>query len=214
MGQAIAVRQDFTPAELRRLAIRTKDVAQARRLLAIAAILDGAPRAEAATSLATALISVIKDRRSLFDEHVEWLRQLPSRRRFWTWNGGVSVRIRYAMDLHVGSEIRQRSSSLAIRRAWPITRQGIGLRNQTASSDARCKPSSRNRRRGSSGAHACIVSNARSLPRAIRASGTHRQIVCCRDMVSLVLRMLLSGEPFRFVIGQERTQQLIGNNPT
>jgi transposase len=48
MGQAIAVRQDFTSAELRRLAARTKDVAQARRLLAIAAVLDGAPRAEAA----------------------------------------------------------------------------------------------------------------------------------------------------------------------
>jgi hypothetical protein len=48
MGQAIAVRQDFTPAELLRFATRTKDVAQARRLLAIAAILDGAPRAEAA----------------------------------------------------------------------------------------------------------------------------------------------------------------------
>ena len=48
MGQAIAVRQDFPAAELRRLATRTKDVAQARRLLAIAAILDGAPRAEAA----------------------------------------------------------------------------------------------------------------------------------------------------------------------
>ena len=48
MGQAIAVRQDFTATELRRLATRTKDVAQARRLLAIAAILDGAPRAEAA----------------------------------------------------------------------------------------------------------------------------------------------------------------------
>jgi hypothetical protein len=48
MGQAIAVRQDFTPTELRRLATRTKDVAQARRLLAIAAILDGARRAEAA----------------------------------------------------------------------------------------------------------------------------------------------------------------------
>jgi len=41
MGQAIAVRQDFTATELRRLATRTKDVAQARRLLAIAAILDG-----------------------------------------------------------------------------------------------------------------------------------------------------------------------------
>ena len=48
MGQAIAVRQDFTSAALRRLAAGTKDVAQARRLLAIAAVLDGASRAEAA----------------------------------------------------------------------------------------------------------------------------------------------------------------------
>jgi hypothetical protein len=48
MGQATAVRQDFRAAELRRLATRTKDVARARRLLAIAAILDGAARAEAA----------------------------------------------------------------------------------------------------------------------------------------------------------------------
>jgi transposase len=48
MGQAIVLREDFTSAELRRLATRTKDVAQARRLLAIAAILEGASRAEAA----------------------------------------------------------------------------------------------------------------------------------------------------------------------
>ena len=48
MGQAIALRPDFTATELRRLATRTKDVAQARRLLAIAAIVDGASRAAAA----------------------------------------------------------------------------------------------------------------------------------------------------------------------
>ena len=48
MGHAIALRPDFTATELRRLATRTKDVAQARRLLAIAAIVDGASRAEAA----------------------------------------------------------------------------------------------------------------------------------------------------------------------
>jgi transposase len=48
MGQAIALRPNFTATELRRLARRTKDVAQARRLLAIAAIVDGASRAEAA----------------------------------------------------------------------------------------------------------------------------------------------------------------------
>ena len=42
MGQAIAVRTDVTAGEVRRFAKRAKDAAQARRLLAIAAVLDGA----------------------------------------------------------------------------------------------------------------------------------------------------------------------------
>ena len=48
MGRAIAVRTDFTAGEVRRFAKRAKDAAQARRLLAIAAVLDGALREEAA----------------------------------------------------------------------------------------------------------------------------------------------------------------------
>ncbi len=48
MGQAIAVRVDFTAGEVRRFAKRAKDAAQARRLLAIAAVLDGASREDAA----------------------------------------------------------------------------------------------------------------------------------------------------------------------
>ena len=48
MGQAIAVRTDFTAGDVRRLAKRAKDVSQARRLLAIAAVLDGASREDAA----------------------------------------------------------------------------------------------------------------------------------------------------------------------
>ena len=48
MGQAIAVRRDYTAGEVRRIAKRARDVAQARRLLAIAAVLDGALRKEAA----------------------------------------------------------------------------------------------------------------------------------------------------------------------
>ena len=48
MGQAIGVRGDFKAGEVRRLAKRARDVGQARRLLAIAAVLDGASRAEAA----------------------------------------------------------------------------------------------------------------------------------------------------------------------
>src|ERR1700688_1976584 len=48
MGQAIAVRTDVTAGEVRRFAKRAKDAAQARRLLAIAAVLDGALREDAA----------------------------------------------------------------------------------------------------------------------------------------------------------------------
>jgi hypothetical protein len=44
MGTAIAVRTDFSSQKLRRLATRVKDAAQARRLLAIAAAVDGVPR--------------------------------------------------------------------------------------------------------------------------------------------------------------------------
>ena len=49
MGQAILVRTDYTAGEVGRFAQRANDAAQARRLLAIAAVLDGASREEAAT---------------------------------------------------------------------------------------------------------------------------------------------------------------------
>ena len=48
MGQAIAVRRDYTSGTLRRLAQLTKNAAQTCRLLAIAAVFDGASREEAA----------------------------------------------------------------------------------------------------------------------------------------------------------------------
>lgn len=48
MGQAIAMRRDYTTGEVRGLAKRAKDAAQARRLLAIAAVLEGASREDAA----------------------------------------------------------------------------------------------------------------------------------------------------------------------
>jgi len=48
MGQAITVRTDYTAGEVRWLAKRAKDAAQARRLLAIAAVLEGTCRTEAA----------------------------------------------------------------------------------------------------------------------------------------------------------------------
>src|SRR4030081_132096 len=48
MGQAIAVRRDYTSGKLRRLAQRTKNAAQTCRLWASAAVFDGASREEAA----------------------------------------------------------------------------------------------------------------------------------------------------------------------
>ena len=48
MGRAIAVRTDYRSGDVRRIAQRVKNAAQVRRLLAIAAVLDGAARQEAA----------------------------------------------------------------------------------------------------------------------------------------------------------------------
>ena len=48
MGQAIPVRTDYSASEVRQFARRAKDAAQARRLLAIAAVLDGNSREDAA----------------------------------------------------------------------------------------------------------------------------------------------------------------------
>ena len=48
MGAAVALREDFCGADLRRLAKGSKDGAQSRRLLALAEIYDGGRRTDAA----------------------------------------------------------------------------------------------------------------------------------------------------------------------
>jgi len=48
MAAPIALRRDYTASELRGLARRTRDAGQARRLLALAMILDGGSRSDAA----------------------------------------------------------------------------------------------------------------------------------------------------------------------
>ena len=48
MSAAIELREDFGADDLRRCAARAKDAAQTRRLLALAAVLDGMNRTEAA----------------------------------------------------------------------------------------------------------------------------------------------------------------------
>lgn len=51
MGRALALREDYDAAGLRALARTTKHAGQARRLLALAAIYDGASRGEVARKL-------------------------------------------------------------------------------------------------------------------------------------------------------------------
>jgi transposase len=48
MASAVNLRRDFSAAELRRLAAATKNANQSRRLLSLAAVLDGMNRTEAA----------------------------------------------------------------------------------------------------------------------------------------------------------------------
>jgi transposase len=48
MGSAVKMRTDYSATELRRLARVSRDVNQSRRLLSLAAVLDGMSRAEAA----------------------------------------------------------------------------------------------------------------------------------------------------------------------
>lgn len=48
MAAAIGVRSDFTSADLRRFSRRCDDADQVRRVLALALILDGGSRSEAA----------------------------------------------------------------------------------------------------------------------------------------------------------------------
>ena len=60
MARAIALRPDFSATELRRLARHSKDAAQARRLLAVAAIYDGGTRSEAAR-LGNVTLQIVRD---------------------------------------------------------------------------------------------------------------------------------------------------------
>src|SRR6266567_2150948 len=60
MSAPIPLRQDFDVSQLRSLARRTKDGPQARRLLALAAIYDGATRTEAA-KIGGAGLQIIRD---------------------------------------------------------------------------------------------------------------------------------------------------------
>jgi transposase len=60
MPRALELRSDFGAAELRRWARGSKDAAQARRLLALAAIYDGGTRTEAAR-LGNVTLQIVRD---------------------------------------------------------------------------------------------------------------------------------------------------------
>lgn len=60
MPNAIALRSDFSGGQLRRLARRSRDASQARRLLALAAIYSGGSRSEAAR-LGDVTLQIVRD---------------------------------------------------------------------------------------------------------------------------------------------------------
>jgi transposase len=60
MAAAVGVRSDYAPADLRQFARRSGDADQVRRLLAIALILDGGSRGEAAT-VAGVTLQIVRD---------------------------------------------------------------------------------------------------------------------------------------------------------
>jgi transposase len=60
MGKALPLRPDFDAPALRATARRSKDAAQARRLLALAAIYGGASRSEAAR-IGTVTLQIVRD---------------------------------------------------------------------------------------------------------------------------------------------------------
>ena len=69
MSAPIPLRRDFGASQLRGLAKKTKDGPQARRLLALAAIYDGATRTEAAMIGGVGL-QIIRDWVLHFDESI------------------------------------------------------------------------------------------------------------------------------------------------
>jgi len=60
MAAAVRLRSDFTAADLRRLARRSRNANQARRLLALASIYDGASRSEAA-QIGGVTLQIVRD---------------------------------------------------------------------------------------------------------------------------------------------------------
>ncbi len=70
MAAAIGLREDFDADALRAIAKRAKDGPQARRLLALAAIYDGAPRGEAA-KIGGVTLQVVRDWVLRFNAHGE-----------------------------------------------------------------------------------------------------------------------------------------------
>jgi transposase len=68
MSTPIPLRTDFDGAGLRRLARETKDASQARRLLALSAIYDGASRTDAAR-IASVTLQIVRDWVLRFNAH-------------------------------------------------------------------------------------------------------------------------------------------------
>ena len=61
MAAAIGIRSDYSSADLRRFVRRCGDADQVRRVLALALILDGGSRSDAASMAGVTLLQIVRD---------------------------------------------------------------------------------------------------------------------------------------------------------
>ena len=103
MGAAIGLRADYTGADLRNAAKGSRDASQVRRLLALAAIYDGASRGDAASVGGV-------DRQTLRD-WVLWFNE----------EGPYGV-------IDGKAQVKRRSLTIASAQLWPISSSVVPIR--------------------------------------------------------------------------------------
>ena len=85
MGAAVPLRTDFSAGELRQLAKRAGDADQARRLLSLAAVLDGMSR-QAAAEIGAMDRQTLRDWAHRFNDRGNWSRSRQG------WRGALAMR--------------------------------------------------------------------------------------------------------------------------
>ena len=179
MPSAVSVRTDFSAGELRRLAAATKNANQSRRLLSMAAVLDGMNRTEAARIGGM-------DRQTLRD----WVHRFNERGPDGlkdTWSKGNPPRLSPEQRAELARARRDRPGSC---RAW---RRALAARSICSASSPSASASPITSARSASSSRALGFSHISARPRHPAQDGQHRRGVQKR-MARPVCKRLLRGD--------------------